>query len=158
LNELGAIFVGTEIERKFLVDTARLPALPEPLRLRQGYLCTEPTVRVRLSRAPSGEERARLTIKGPGLFKRTELEYEVPPADAPALLALCTHTLSKLRYRLGRWEVDHFLDLPRGDFWLAELELEAEHEPFEKPPWALAEVTHDPAYSNTSLVSAKRHP
>lgn len=144
--------MSVEIERKFLVDTARLPALPEPTRLRQGYLSLTPAVRVRLLTQPDGAQSARLTIKGPGLLSRTELEYPIPVADAPALFSLCGHALTKLRYRLGRWELDHFLDLPRGELWLAEIELAAEDEPFERPAWLGQEVTQDPGYANSRLA------
>jgi len=45
--------MGTEIERKFLVRTERLPKdLPEGNELEQGYLSVDPTVRVRLVTGP----------------------------------------------------------------------------------------------------------
>jgi adenylate cyclase len=144
--------MGTEIERKFLIDPARLPVLPEPLRFRQGYLSTQPAVRVRAIVSPTGEKSARLTIKGPGLISRTELEYPIPHEDTDALFALCQRSLTKLRYQVGRWEIDHFLDLPRGDFWLAEIELTAESEAFERPDWIVKEVTDDPSYANSKLA------
>jgi len=141
-----------EIERKFLIEPSRLPALPHPLRFQQGYLSVDPAVRVRLITSPEGNESARLTIKGPGLISRTELEYPIPVADARALFPLCKRQLNKLRYRLARWEVDHFLDLPRGELWLAEIELSSEAEPFERPDWLREEVTQDPAYANSRLA------
>jgi len=152
--------MATEIERKFLVDTRRLPPLPAPLELRQGYLSSNPSVRVRRTvdpaSTPPGERSLRLTIKGPGLLSRTELEYPIPLEDEAALFALCKSTLSKLRYRIGRWEIDRFLDLPRGEFWMAEIELSSEDEPFERPDWLGEEVTHDPAYSNSRLAAPSR--
>jgi adenylate cyclase len=144
--------MGTEIERKFLIDPARLPALPAPMHFRQGYLSTQPAVRVRAIVSPSGERSARLTIKGPGHITRVELEYPIPPEDTDALFALCQRSLTKLRYKLGRWEIDHFLDLPRGDFWLAEIELTSESEAFERPAWIVQEVTDDPGYANSKLA------
>ena len=142
-----------EIERKFLVVRERLPVLPAPFALRQGYLSSKPSVRVRETTDPSGVRSLRLTIKGPGLMSRTELEYPIPLEDGPALFALCKSSLSKFRYRIGRWELDQFLDLPRGEFWMAEIELSSEDEPFERPDWIGEEVTSDPAYSNSRLAA-----
>ena len=141
--------MGVEIERKFLVHPERLPELPAPDELHQGYLSVEPVVRVRLIAKASGESQGKLTIKGSGLLSRAEYEYEIPPGDARQLLALCSRGLRKKRYRLGRWELDHFEG--RG-LWLAEIELASEAEPFDKPDWLAAEVTHDPAYSNARLA------
>ena len=80
--------MGTEIERKFLVDEKRLPDLPQGDELEQGYLATDPTVRVRLVARPDGTRHAELTIKGQGLLTRAEFNYPIPVADAEALLRL----------------------------------------------------------------------
>ena len=141
--------MGLEIERKFLVRADRLPKLPAPDELVQGYLSVTPTVRVRVRTAPSGERSAQLTIKGKGLRSRAEFEYAIPPADADALLALCERSLTKRRYLLGRWEIDELTD---RELWLAEIELESETEAFERPGWLGEEVSDDPAYSNARLA------
>ena len=87
-----------EIERKFLVRSLDfLDAATAELPIEQGYLhTTRPTVRVRRR-----GEQGFLTLKTPssrdGLV-RDEYEYEIPLADAEALLALCgTHRLTKTR-------------------------------------------------------------
>jgi adenylate cyclase len=145
--------MGVEIERKFLVRKDHLPAeLPEGDELEQGYLCTEPTVRVRLVTVHDGTRHAELTIKGRGLLTRAEFNYPVPAADAEALLRMCGRTLRKLRRRLGRFDLDHFRD---RDLWLAEIELHSERESFERPPWLGDEVTHDPAWSNSRLATPR---
>jgi len=145
--------MGVEIERKFLVRKERLPAeLPEGDELEQGYLCTDPTVRVRLVTGPDGTRHAELTIKGKGLLTRAEFNYPIPAADAEALLHLCARTLRKLRRKLGRFDLDHFRD---RDLWLAEIELQSEREPFERPPWLGEEVTQDRAYSNSRLATPR---
>ncbi|HUJ25702.1 MAG TPA: CYTH domain-containing protein, partial [Myxococcales bacterium] len=96
--------MGVEIERKFLVNAGLLPGdLPEPDELEQGYLSTDPTVRVRLVSRPDGTRHAELTIKGPGFLKRSEFNYPVPAEDAEALLRMCARSLRKRRRRLGRW-------------------------------------------------------
>ena len=141
----------TEIERKFLVKKELLPKeLPPGDELEQGYLSTDPTVRVRLVATPDGTRHAELTIKGKGMVSRAEFNYPIPPADAEALLRLCGRSLRKVRRKLGRWDLDHFRS---RDLWLAEIELTSEDERFDRPPWLGNEVTEDPAYANTRLAT-----
>jgi adenylate cyclase len=145
--------MAVEIERKFLVRADRLPPdLPEPDELEQGYLSTNPAVRVRLVSRPDGTRHAELTIKGPGLMSRAEFNYPIPPEDAEALLRLCSRALRKRRRKLGRWDLDHFRD---RDLWLAEIELGDEREAFERPAWLGEEVTEDPNYSNSRLATPR---
>lgn len=144
--------MGQEIERKFLVRADLLPELPQGDELEQGYLSTEPTVRVRLVARPDGTRHAELTIKGKGLLTRAEFNYPIPAGDAEALLRLCARSLRKVRRRLGRWELDHFRE---RELWLAEIELTREDEPFQRPAWLGEEVTEDPAYSNSRLATAR---
>src|ERR1700756_5242090 len=111
-----------EIEHKFLARPQLWRPLPRGKRLQQGYLCTQPAVRVRIV---SGGRKAEafLTIKGKGLRSRAEFEYKIPVGDARALLKMCgAVTLEKIRRKIGRWEVDEFLGRHRG-LWLAEYEL-----------------------------------
>jgi adenylate cyclase len=145
--------MATEIERKFLVHKDKLPHdLPPGDELEQGYLCTDPTVRVRIVATPDGTRHAELTIKGKGLVTRPEFNYPIPAADAEALLHLCDRSLRKIRRKLGRFQLDHFR---ARDLWLAEIELEREDERFDRPPWLGAEVTTDPNYSNSRLATPK---
>ncbi|MEZ4363567.1 MAG: CYTH domain-containing protein [Kofleriaceae bacterium] len=146
--------MGTEIERKFLVldDSWRDGAAGR--RLVQGYLCRDPerTVRVRLD-----GERGLLTIKGQSQgAARAEFEYEVPRADAEALLSMCLPPLiDKRRYEVehegARWEIDEFLG-DNAPLVVAELELASEDASFERPPWLGREVTDDPRYFNSQLA------
>jgi len=148
--------VGQEIERKFLVDVARWRPAGAGVAFRQGYLSSHPerTVRVRLE-----GDAGKLTIKGKTSgVSRLELEYAIPRADAEQLLALCERPLiEKVRHteeHAGKtWEIDVFGGENEG-LVVAELELASEDEPFERPPWALEEVSHDPRYYNASLVRA----
>ena len=146
--------MGVEIERKFLVRKDFLPReLPEGDELEQGYLATDPTVRVRLVTAHDGIRHAELTVKGNGLLSRSEFNYPIPHEDAEALLRMCSRSLRKVRRRLGRFELDHFRE---RDLWLAEIELADERESFERPSWLAEEVTHDPQYSNSRLAAPRR--
>ncbi len=144
-----------EIERKFLVTGDAWRARGSAERFRQGYLATAgpATVRVRVA-----GRRGWLTVKGPTSgATRSEFEYEIPLADAEALLeTLCERPqIEKLRGRVpaGRhtWEVDEFLGENAG-LVVAEIELGAEDEPFERPEWLGEEVTADPRYRNSSLA------
>ena len=144
-----------EIEHKFLVRPQLLRPLQQGKRLLQGYLCTQPAVRVRI--VSGGKKReAFLTIKGKGLRSRAEYEYKIPVADGRALLKMCgAVTLEKIRRRIGRWEVDEFLGRHRG-LWLAEYELRRASEKLPKlPPWIGREVTGDPAYTNSRLAGLR---
>src|ERR1700759_873628 len=144
--------MGVEIERKFLVDKAKLPELPQGDELEQGYLSVDPAVRVRLVARPDGTRSAALTIKGKGLLTRAESEYPIPVEDAEAMLRLCKRGLRKVRRALGPFVLDHFKE---RDLWLAEIELKSENEIFTKPPWLGEEVTEDPDYSNTRLAEER---
>jgi adenylate cyclase len=145
--------MATEIERKFLIDPKKLPPLPKPMIIKQGYIpADEVTVRVRLI-----DEKAFLTLKGKtDRLTRSEFEYPVPRDDAVAMLGeLCAPPLiEKKRYRLlyeGHvWEVDIFEGGNRGLF-LAEVELGSEEESVTLPPWVIKEVSYDRRYSNANL-------
>lgn len=146
-----------EIERKFLLSSSSSAWRPEVLQsyaLRQGYLSSVPerTVRVRIR-----GDRGILTIKGRGAgISRPEFEYDIPQDEALALLALCEQPLiEKVRYEVKRgdhlWEIDVFEGVNEG-LTLAEIELGAEDEVFERPDWLGEEVSGDRRYFNSSLV------
>lgn len=146
-----------EIERKFLVRR-----LPEGLerysrqRIEQAYLCTEPVVRVRRS-----NDDYYLTYKGAGLLAREEYNLPLTAESYDHLLAKADGSrIAKDRYRIP-WET-HTVELdvfdpPFAPLVLAEVEFatEAEAAAFRPPDWFGAEVTYDPAYSNSNL-SKKR--
>lgn len=148
--------MGEEIERKFLVRGEAWRAELVGTQYRQGFLSTEPerTVRVRVAGA-----RAWLTIKGKTVgTRRAEYEYEVPVDEAQSMLdTLCKRPLiEKVRYLVlvgsHTWEVDVFEGENRG-LVIAEIELEAEDEAFERPDWLGDEVSSDVRYFNSNLVA-----
>jgi len=149
--------VGIEIERKFLIDPGKLPELPRPIVVRQGYIPAEnATVRARTM-----NDKGFLTLKGRTRgFTRSEFEYEIPFEDASAILEeLCTPPLiEKRRYRLYYenhiWEIDIFEGENEG-LCMAEVELRSEDEEVVLPPWVTKEVTGDRRYYNASL---RTHP
>ncbi|MEM6793460.1 MAG: CYTH domain-containing protein [Acidobacteriota bacterium] len=151
--------MAVEIERKFLVSSDAWRAGAEPgTRLRQGYLSTDPdrNVRVRIK-----GEKALLTVKGrlgEGTVSRLEYEYEIPMADAEAMLGLCLASpIDKTRYEIPHgghlFELDEFHGRNAG-LLIAEIELESESAHFEKPPWLGREVSDDPRYLNANLVES----
>ncbi len=170
--------MGVEIERKFLVvGDAWRAAVVRSTRLRQGYLCSQRgrTVRVRIAGA-----RGFLTVKGPADavgVSRSEWEYEIPVADALAMLdTLCERPqVEKVRHlvaagsgEVGRagtpappdgscgerglvWEVDEFLGA-NAPLVMAEIELPVADAAFARPAWLGAEVSADPRYRNSMLA------
>ncbi len=146
--------MATEIERKFLVHGDSWRRSDAVLHA-QGYLNRDQqrTVRIRVA-----GDRAWLTIKGRSVgASRLEFEYEIPLADAEQLLALSDGPLVRKRRHLVpwagfTWEVDEFLGDNEG-LVVAEIELDAEDQAFEKPDWVGEEVTGDPRYFNSSLAT-----
>lgn len=150
--------MGVEIERKFLLrsDAWRAGA-GEGVTMKQGYFAgvpgESPTVRVRIAGA-----RAFLTIKGePNGLARSEFEYEIPVADAEAMLReFCgTRVVEKCRYTFPAgdglfWEVDEYFGLNEGLF-TAEIELPTADAPCPHPEWLGEEVSGNPAYTNGAL-------
>jgi CYTH domain-containing protein len=149
-----------EIERKFLVvgDGYRTQAFARS-RITQGYISSQHgrTVRVRIR-----DERGYLTIKGPSDaagMSRYEWEKEIPVEEARQLMTLCEPGLiDKTRYLVKSgchtFEVDEFYGENAG-LVMAEVELAAEDEPYERPSFLGTEVTGDVRYYNSYL---KAHP
>lgn len=145
-----------EIERKYLVDVNAWVPQGEGIHFKQGYLNSqkERVVRVRIEGA-----RAKLTIKGITTgITRSEFEYAIPVDDAAILLdQLCEKPLiDKHRHKEQHgghtWEIDVFHAENEG-LVVAEVELASEDEKLELPPWAGAEVSGDPRYFNSNLLT-----
>ncbi|MCU0870676.1 MAG: CYTH domain-containing protein [Burkholderiales bacterium] len=155
--------MGIEIERKFLVvgDAWRAQATRRQ-RMAQGYINDAAAVDVGTQRASVrvriAGERAALNLKSRELgASRQEFEYAIPVADAEALLALCVGgTIDKTRHYVQHgahlWEVDEFHGDNAG-LVVAEIELNAVDETFERPPWLGAEVTELTRYYNLALAA-----
>ena len=147
-----------EIERKFLVAGDFRGEVAGESRIMQGFLCAVPgrTVRVRVR-----GDKGYITVKGPAHgLARFEWEKEIPAGEAELLLRLCEPGLiDKTRCLVPApdghtWEVDVFHGDNEG-LVVAEIELGAEDEPFERPAWLGAEVTGDRRYYNSCLI---KHP
>lgn len=148
--------MANEIERKFLVSGDFKSSSFKSTRIIQGYLSSVPerTVRVRLK-----GEKGFITIKGIGSASgatRYEWEKEVPVDEINELLLLCEPgVIDKTRYLVKSgehtFEVDEFYGENEG-LIVAEVELTAEDESFEKPAWLGKEVTGDVKYYNSMLM------
>ncbi|HHV86941.1 MAG TPA: CYTH domain-containing protein [Petrimonas sp.] len=147
--------MGYEIERKFLVNGDYKSHSFKNFRIKQGYLALSGVtiVRVRIK-----GEKAFVTIKSAleeNKIKRNEWEYEIPVQDAGEMLLLCEEAvIEKTRYliKAGKhiFEVDDFEGENEG-LVIAEIELESEDEPYEKPGWLGPEVTGNVRYYNSFL-------
>ena len=145
-----------EIERKYLVEKAFVETLQGGARIKQGYIATKDKTAVR---ARVKGDKAFLTLKGANKgMTRTEFEYAISVEDAESIIdELCSGgVIDKTRYEVNFsgyiWEVDIFYGENEG-LIVAEVELSDENEVFEKPPWLLEEVTNDPRYYNSNLLT-----
>ena len=145
-----------EIERKFLVAGEFKASATGFLRITQGYLSSVPerTVRIRISGG-----KGFITVKGRSSdsgASRFEWEKEISAEEASRLLELCEPgVIDKTRYivKVGEsvFEVDEFYGDNEG-LVVAEVELSAEDQAFERPGWLGEEVTGDSRYYNSMLM------
>ena len=144
-----------EIERKFLVkDDLFLQGL-NGVDYKQGYILGRARAAVRIRIVG---DRGFITLKGATAgISRSEFEYEIPLSDANQILEqFCQKPfIKKTRYEVRHagctWEVDVFHGDNAG-LIMAEIELEAEQQSVEIPPWAGHEVTDDSRYFNANLA------
>lgn len=147
--------MGIEIERKFLVNF--MPEnLPRGVYICQGYMLNQPEKVVRIR---TMGDKGFLTVKGKTVNAlRKEFEYEIPLADARQMQEeFCPPPLVKktrftIPYNGFEWVIDRFEGENSG-LILAEIELDHEAQPFEKPSWAGKEVTQYPRYFNSNLIA-----
>lgn len=144
-----------EIERKFRVKGDFRPFATSSSHIQQGYIASGNgrTVRVRIR-----DDKGYLTIKGPGGsdgLKRYEFEKEIPLADAQDLMFICEPgVIDKVRYLVPVGQHTFEVDVFAGDnegLIMAEVELGAEDESFERPDWLGEEVTGDRRFYNSHM-------
>lgn len=149
-----------EIEKKFLVDGTswKKQTILKKVDIEQGYLHKHRacTVRVRLA-----GDQGYITVKGPRVdIECDEFEYEIPKADAVAMLAMCPAPhIKKVRHYIRddknqMWEVDVFKGINRG-LTIAEIELTSKKQVVTLPTWIGEEVSHDRRYTNAYLSDHK---
>lgn len=143
-----------EIERKFLVSD-----IPENLHtyphktLEQGYLCTNPVVRIRRE-----DDNYIFTYKGKGFLVREEYNLPLTAESYEHLKAkIDGRLIQKKRYLIpyqNQFTIE--LDIFEGDLApliLAEVEFDSEYaaNSFTPPVWFGEDVTYSPDYHNSTL-------
>lgn len=141
-----------EIERKFTVKN--IPDLSNYSfhLLEQGYLNTDPVVRIRRE-----DDSYYLTYKGKGLLSREEYNLPLNEKSYKHLLQKADGIIiRKKRYLIPysdyMIELDIFLD-PYENLVIAEVEFSNEEEAhrFVPPDWFDEDVTLNPSYHNSNL-------
>lgn len=143
-----------EIERKFLIHTLPQDLSQYPCRqLEQGYLCTDPVVRIRRE-----DNDYYLTYKSKGLMVREEYNLPLTPDAYKHLLSKVDGILiSKKRYLIPLTEsLTIELDIFEGELaplLLAEVEFDTEEDAnaFIPPKWFGEDVTYSTEYHNSTL-------
>lgn len=143
-----------EIERKYLIERLPENLAQYPCRhIEQGYLNTDPVVRIRRS-----DDKYTLTYKGKGLMVREEYNL---PLDQESFAHLKEKTdgilIQKCRYLIPyaeKYTIE--LDVFEGELaplTLAEVEFKTEEEAntFVPPEWFGADVTFSTRYHNSTL-------
>ena len=145
-----------EIERKFLIKKADIPKDIEsynPRHIEQGYLCTEPVVRIR-----QDNDSYVLTYKSKGLMTREEYEMPLTKESFEHLKRKVDgRMIVKDRYMIPYndslvIELDVFRDF-HAPLVLAEVEFNSEDEAksFVPPKWFSDDVTFSGKYHNSYL-------
>ena len=147
-----------EIERKFLVcDDSYKQLATACIPISQGYLSLNERCSVRVRR---WGDKGYITVKSHVVinrFSRYEWEKEIPAEEADQLLALCLPgKIEKKRWLVPiddslTCEVDEFFGLNEG-LVMAEIELQSEDQPYDKPAFLGEEVTGDSRYFNSYLI------
>ena len=150
--------MGKEIERKFLVKEipANLSEYPYHM-LEQGYLNTDPVVRVRKE-----DDTYYLTYKGRGYIEKEEYNLPLNEDAYRHLLAKADgNIISKKRHLIPcppyTIELDVF-EAPFSPLIIAEVEFPSleEAKAFTPPEWFGEDVTGDYHYSNSYLSQIQK--
>ena len=162
--------MGTEIERKFLIDVDKLKASSTPLhiyKIEQAFIVTQPNATVRVRIMTSEEHTALVPHQKIKLgFKlgcgpvRDEFEFDIDLETAEAYISTYP-SVRKTRYVFAiegserYWEVDEFHGKHEG-LWLAEIELGSLDEAVDLPSWIADEVTYDAEYYNCNIAQTDK--
>ena len=147
-----------EIERKFLVSSVPENLLSYPCRIiEQGYLCTDPVVRVR-----KDNDSFYLTYKGKGMMAREEYNLPLTEEAYSHLIGKADgNIITKQRYEIPDGngytiELDIFDGVFSGTV-LAEVEFASveDADNYILPDWFSEDVTNNKDYHNSNM-SKKR--
>jgi CYTH domain-containing protein len=159
-----------EIEKKYLVDKAKLPEIlrnkDNTVRINQYYLNDINDTWLIRTRSfettfphPGMFNAYYLTLKTLGLEAREELEYNITKEEFDKTVQQAKTKLKKQRHHVVfngipfEFEIDEYDDY---DFVTCEIEFDTEEEylAFEviKPNWCFQDVTKDKKYKNVNLA------
>ncbi|MFC4347039.1 CYTH domain-containing protein [Kordiimonas lipolytica] len=141
-----------EIERKFLVRPGILD-LKGGKEISQWYVMRGDGRSLRVRRYEGGYV---MTVKVGKGIERKEIERKLSDAEALSLIDSALEApVEKTRHSIksGKhvWSVDVFKG-PNEGLWLAEVELQAKDEYFERPAWIGKEVSGDACFQNANLA------
>lgn len=143
-----------EIEKKYLVDLKDTDYKNYPCHhLEQGYLSTNPVVRVRRE-----DNNFYLTYKGKGMMVREEYNLPLTEESYNHLKEKSDGALiCKTRYLIPYDKYTIELDIFSGNMTgliMAEVEFPSveEAQAFIPPSWFVKEVTNDSAYHNSNFI------
>lgn len=144
-----------EIERKFTLKNIPDLSVYKKKELEQGYLCTDPTIRVRKE-----DENYYMTYKGHGTLSREEYNL---PLNESAYASLIKKTegliIKKTRYLIPydkfTIELDVFSNPSNLIFAEVEFDSLEEANAFIPPAWFDKDVTDDPSYANSNISKRK---
>ena len=152
-----------EVERKFLVNAPpeRILKVSPPLRIlliEQRYLSRTGDWTVRVRKTICEQSLAHhLTMKQRiNDLRCVELETEISDLFYATISHQGGVPLLKTRYEIDThghlWELDVFSHPKLDGLVLAEIELQNEDTPFDKPEWLGPEVTNDKYYKNNRIA------
>lgn len=157
---------GVEIERKFLIREfpAHLPLLEESV-VYQGYLSTDPVVRIR-SKEQGGKESFVLCFKGKGTLVRREVEIELTQKQFSELRELLKAPMIRKDFRIYRLLDGNLLECSWVDkgtpsaFLYAEVEFPSEKaaREFIAPDFLYKDVTETPGFSMSRYWERRQKP
>ena len=148
-----------EIERKFIVSVeGSVLGKNKGCKIVQGYFfmdgCCDKIIRIRIK----DDKQAYVAIKiGKGLVKE-ELEHEISIECAKDFLAETSFIIEKIRYKLGRWEIDVF-EKDLFGLIIGECELASEDEKLPLLPDGIKikeKVTDDVSFANSTLAKKNK--
>ena len=117
--------------------------------VRQGYICTRPVVRIRVTEWENNELSYVLCFKGKGSLARQETEIALTPQTFNELAALLRGPFIQKDYRVYRLPDGHLLECSLVDagkptsYMFAEIEFDSEAEAlaYPAPPQVGPEIT-----------------
>ena len=153
-----------EIERKWLIKSlpSEIYRPTKAMKIYQGYINTDPEVRIRKSVYESnGEEKYYLAIKSNGSLSRMEVEINISRDNYESLLKLIEYKMIKKDYIVYDF-AGYNIEMSRvdDDWYYAEVEFDSEEKAnnftFPFPDLMIKEVTHDSNYKMKNYWKSSR--